>query len=112
LFIIIKIMEKRTIALLPKLTRILSETGGNIRLARLRRRLTAELVCERAGIGRNTLWMIEKGTGNVGMKAYTNVLFVLGFEKDLLKLAGEDQLGQKLIDAGLETKRRGPKRRQ
>jgi hypothetical protein len=55
--------------------------------------------------------MIEKGGGNVAMNAYANVLFTLGFEKDLLKLAGEDQLGRKLIDASLETKRRGPKKR-
>jgi transcriptional regulator with XRE-family HTH domain len=105
-------METRTISLLPKLNRILAETGENIKLARLRRKLTTEQVCERAGIGRNTLWMIEKGGGNVAMNAYANVLFTLGLEKHLLKLAGEDPLGQKLVDAGLEMKRRGPKKRQ
>jgi transcriptional regulator with XRE-family HTH domain len=103
-------MDSRTIILIPKLARILIEAGLNIKLARLRRRLTAEQVCERAGIGRNTLWMIEKGGENAAMGAYANVLFTLGLEKDLLKLAGEDQLGRKLQDAGLETKKRGPKK--
>ena len=35
--------------------------GDNIKLARLRRELTAEQVAERAGISRSTLWQIEKG---------------------------------------------------
>jgi transcriptional regulator with XRE-family HTH domain len=94
------------------MARILSEAGENIKLARLRRQLTAEQVCKRAGIGRNTLWTIEKGGSTVAIGAYANVLFTLGLEKDLLKLAGEDPLGRKLQDAGLETKKRGPKKKQ
>ncbi len=104
-------MNTRTIALLPKLEKILAEFGENIKLARLRRKLTAEQICERAGIGRNTLWMIEKGAPSVAMGAYAQVLFTLGMEKDLLNLASDDVLGRRLQDAGLETKKRGPKKR-
>ena len=43
------------------LSSILQEMGDNIKLARLRRELTAEQVAERAGISRYTLWQIEKG---------------------------------------------------
>ena len=43
------------------LSSILEEMGDNIKLARLRRELTAEQVAERAGISRSTLWQIEKG---------------------------------------------------
>lgn len=96
--------------LLPKLERILTEAGENIKLARLRRKLSAEQVSERANISRPTLWSIEKGAGTVAIGAYAQVLFVLGLEKDLLKLAGEDPLGRKLQDAKLLTKERAPKR--
>lgn len=102
-------MSNRTISILPKLERVLVELGENIKLARLRRRLTAELVCERAGIGRNTLWMIEKGSPTVSMGAYAQVLFTLGMEEDLLKLAVDDVVGRRLLDAGLKIKKRGPK---
>jgi transcriptional regulator with XRE-family HTH domain len=104
-------MTNRTIAILPKLEKILTELGENIKLARLRRKLTSEQVCERAGIGRNTLWMIEKGGSTVSLGAYAQVLFTLGLEEDLLKLAADDVLGRKLQDAGLETKKRGPKKK-
>ena len=111
MFDIINIMAKNTINILPKIERILAEFGENLKLARLRRKLTAEQVCERAGIGRNTLWMIEKGSPSVGLGAYTQVLFTLGLEQDLLKLAADDVLGRRLQDAGIEAKRRGPKKK-
>ena len=104
-------MGVRTIVILPKLARVLTELGENIKLARLRRKLTSEQVCERAGIGRSTLWMIEKGSSTVSMGAYAQVLFTLGMDQDLLKLAADDVVGRRLQDAGLETKRRGPKKK-
>lgn len=104
------IMRSTKPMLLPKLERILTEAGENIKLARLRRKLSAEQVSERANISRPTLWSIEKGAGTVAIGAYAQVLFVLGLEKDLLKLAGEDPLGRKLQDAKLLTKERAPKR--
>ncbi len=61
-------MNTRTITPTPRLSKMLGELGENIRLARLRRRLTAEQVSERAGISRTTLWQIENGSpyGNHG----------------------------------------------
>lgn len=95
--------------LLPKLTRILEEMGGNIKLARLRRKLTAEQVAERAGISRSTLWQVEKGLPSVSLGTYAQVIFVLGLEKDLLSIAKDDILGRKLQDAELTVGKRAPK---
>lgn len=103
-------MDSKKPLLLPKTSRILAELGENIKLARLRRRLSMEQVAERASIGRTTLWAIEKGSPQVAMGFYTQVLFVLGFEKDLLRIAGEDVLGRKLQDVKLLVKKRAPKR--
>ena len=97
--------------MLPTLTRTLAALGGHIRAARLRRRLSAEQVAERAGITRQTLHAIEKGAGSVGMGNYAQVLLVLGLEKDLLLVAVDDVLGRKLQDAELETPRRAPRRK-
>lgn len=101
-----------TSLLLPRLQRLLTEVGENIRLARLRRKLSAAQVAERAGISRPTLLAIEKGTATVNMGAYLMVLFVLGLERSLLHLANDDDLGRKLQDAGLLVKQRAPRRTQ
>jgi len=53
-------MNRSKYTLLPRLTKILEELGEDIKLARLRRKLSVEQVAERAGISRSTLWQIEK----------------------------------------------------
>lgn len=100
---------KESIILLPKAQRVLNDLGENIKLARLRRKLSAEQVAERAGISRSTLWQIERGKPSVAMGAYFQVLFILGLEKDFLKLGADDELGRKIQDAGLLVKERAPK---
>jgi transcriptional regulator with XRE-family HTH domain len=96
--------------LFPKTQRILNELGENIKLARLRRKLSSEQVAERANIGRSTLVKIEQGHPGVGIGNYINVLRVLGLEQDFLLVAKDDELGRKLQDANLITKERAPKR--
>ena len=102
-------MPKKNIILLPKTQRILEQFGENIRLARLRRGLSAELVSQRADISRPTLTAIEKGSPAVSMGSYLMVLQALGLEKDFLQIAKDDELGRKLQDIGLLTKKRAPK---
>jgi transcriptional regulator with XRE-family HTH domain len=91
--------------------RLLAEVGENIRLARLRRRLSSEQMAERSGMGRSTYVKIEKGNSGVSIGYYLNVLNVLGLEKDFLQLAKDDVLGRKLQDLGLKVKKRAPKRK-
>ena len=104
-------MARPTHVPMPATTRALRELGENIRLARLRRRITSELLSQRAGISRPTLRKIERGDPRVTLGAYANTLHALGLERDLSAVAKEDELGRKLQDAGLEPKRRAPKTR-
>lgn len=97
-------------AVLPTVNKILTAFGDNIKLARLRRKLSTEQVSERANISRPTLLAIEKGQPGVAIGSYAQVLFVLNLEKDLLKVATDDVLGRKLQDAGLTVKERAPKK--
>jgi transcriptional regulator with XRE-family HTH domain len=94
-------MKSRKAILLPKQLKIMTTLGENIKMARLRRKLTAEQVAERAGISRRTLVSIEKGSPGVAMGNYLQVLFVLGLANDFLKIASDDVLGRKLQDANL-----------
>lgn len=94
-----------------KLEKILQRLGQNIKLARLRRKLSTVQVSERAGIGRTALYEIEKGKPNVNIGYYAQVLSVLGLEQDLLNVAKDDILGRKLQDANLVVKERAPKRK-
>lgn len=103
-------MANKSPVLLPKMKKIMTELGENIKLARLRRKLSAEQVAERAGISRSTLGFIEKGYEGVSIGYYLNVLKVLGLEKDFLLIAHDDELGRKLQDLELKVKTRAPKK--
>ena len=89
-------MASKKMAILPNIGKILADLGENIRLARLRRKLSTEQVAERANISRPTLLSIEKGSPTVAIGSYAQVLFVLNLEKDLLNVAADDVLGRKL----------------
>ena len=98
-------MGRKAVVLLPKHKRILSELGENIKLARLRRKLSAEQVAERANISRPTLIEIEKGNPNTSIGVYFQVLIVLGLENDLLGVGKDDLLGRKLQDIAVTNKK-------
>lgn len=95
----------------PKTNKILTGLGENIKLARLRRKLSAEQVAERANISRPTLSAIEKGSPTVSIGSYIKVLFILGLAEDFLKVANDDELGRRLQDAKLIIKERAPKKK-
>lgn len=103
------IMARHSIVTTPVLERIFAQIGQNIRAARLRRRFTADIVAQRAGITRNTLRSIERGETGVSLGAFASVLNSLGLEKDLQSIAQDDELGRKLLDAGLPMRARAPR---
>ena len=104
-------MNKRGVTVSPKTAKILEQMGEQIKLARLRRRLSTELVAERAGISRATLWNVEKGSPSVAIGIYATVLHALGnMDNDFLLVAKDDEFGRTLQDLELPVRRRAPKK--
>jgi transcriptional regulator with XRE-family HTH domain len=103
-------MKKSNAILLPRAQKAISVLGENIKLARLRRKFSAEQVAERADISRPTLLSIEKSSPTVSIGAYTKVLFVPGLSEDIIQVAKDDILGRKLQDEKLLIKKRAPKK--
>ncbi len=100
-------MAKRKAVIMPKTQETLSILGEQIKLARLRRNINANLAAERAGISRATLWHVEKGDPSVAIGIYANVLHALnGLDKDLLLVAKDDEFGRQLQDLNIVTKKR------
>ena len=101
-------MKNAAYNIMPDTENILKTMGEQIKMARLRRRLSATLVAERAGISRSTLWKVENGNPSVAVGIYAAVLHALNnMDKDLLKIAGDDELGRKLQDMDLMGKNKG-----
>ena len=100
-------MPKKSIVLLPETENILEQMGLQLKYARLRRKNSAELVAELAGISRATLVSIEKGAPSVAIGYYAAVLHALNYmDKDLLLIVKDDELGRKLQDLDLPVRKR------
>lgn len=96
----------------PVQKRILTALGERLRLARLRRKLTIDIACQRAGISRMTLFRAEAGSSAIALGTLLRILSVLGLENDLDALARDDKVGRLLQDQALpERRRRGARAR-
>ena len=103
-------MGKKAVTVLPSTEKILETMGEQIKLARLRRQLSVELVAERAGISRATLWNVENGSPSVAIGIYAAVLHALNnMDKYLLLVAKDDEFGKKMQDMNMQVKKRAPK---
>lgn len=105
-------MKKVVYNILPATEDILRTMGEQIKLARLRRDLSAELVAERAGISRTSLWKVESGSPAVAIGIYAAVLHALGgMDSELLLVAKDDEMGRQMQDLKLMTRKRATRRK-
>lgn len=107
-------MSKAPHPAFPAARRQAAALGQRLRDARLRRRISATVMAERAGISRDTLHRLEKGDVSISLASFLRVLQVLGLGADLDSLARDDILGRKLQDMNQPgpTRRRAPRQRQ
>lgn len=106
---IMKNMPSKPPVIFPQEQRMLTQLGERIRLARLRRQLSAAAVAGRAGISRTSLYKAELGNAGVTLGTYLRVLAVLGLERDLDAVAADDKVGRKLQDLMLPTRAPRPR---
>ena len=69
-------MQSKAISFTQKQQKILATLGENIKLARLRRKLSIRSMAERAGIATSTLGNIEEGSPSVSLGNYLQVLSI------------------------------------
>lgn len=79
-------MRKTTVFPIP-VSRTLKKLGSDIKEARIRRRITAEMMVQRVGITRPTLAKVERGDPMTSIGIYAKVLFVLGLSDKLEDIA-------------------------
>jgi transcriptional regulator with XRE-family HTH domain len=91
-------MARRAHPAFPRAERQAAALGQRLRDARLRRRMAATVMAERAGLSRDTLHRLEKGDVSIGLAGFLRVLQVLGLADDIDRLAADDALGRKLQD--------------
>lgn len=98
-------MPSKKQPIFPAEKKILAEFGERLRLARLRRDISAETLAERSSISRMTLHRAEKGSPAVAMGTYLRILAALHLTEDINLLARDDKLGRKLQDLELPKRR-------
>lgn len=91
-------MAKRTTPTFPEGQRQLQALGERLRAARLRRRLTQEVVAARVGVSKQTLAKLEAGNPSTSLATLLRLLQVLNLAPDIDALAADDELGRRLQD--------------
>jgi transcriptional regulator with XRE-family HTH domain len=96
-------MPRKTPPLPLPVQRVLRKLGGDIREARLRRRIQTTVMADRVQVSRPTLRKLEQGDPGVGIGAYATALYVLGMVDRLADVAdiANDPVGQRLASESL-----------
>ncbi len=105
-------MKKQVHLPMPAI-RALRKVGQDLNDARRRRRITIQLMAERAGVSRTTIGKIERGDPTTSIGSYASVLFVLGMTERLYGLVDimHDLVGRQLDEERLPKRVRLPSRK-
>ena len=95
-------MKKASYYLWPNTEEILRNLGEQIKLARLRRKFSMELVADRAQCSRLTVSRLEKGDPSVSIGTILRILNALQLEDDILIVAKDDAMGRLIQDLELK----------
>lgn len=92
--------------------RSLRKLGSDLCDARRRRRISTQVMAERAGISRTTLSKAEKGDPGVSVGTLATLLFILGLDDRLSEVADvrHDTVGLDLSDELLPQRIRSTRR--
>ena len=84
-------------------TSLLKVLGNDIKVARIRRKITIEIMAQRMGVSRYTYAAIEKGRPTVSFGYVATALWILGLSENLKTVASieNDPVGQALIEQAL-----------
>lgn len=95
----------------PKIQRSLAKLGRDVDVARKKRRLTIESLCERAGISAPLYFRMVEGASGTSIGAYAMVIYALGLETPFANLVdpGGDDTGLLLDEARLPQRVRNSK---
>ena len=86
----------------------INKVGNNLRIARLRRKLTIEEVAEKIGTGVRAVRAAESGNASTGIAVYAALLWAYGLLSPLEELADpqNDPEGLALAEAGTSARAR------
>ena len=102
-------MAKKRKRLTPDTERVLKKMGDQIKKARLRRNIRAEVLAEQADISKGTLAAIEKGMATVSIGAYAAVLQEIGMVEDLGMIALDEDGKQRYQKTSFVDRKRATK---
>lgn len=105
-------MAKKTVSLIPDTRKVLEKMGANIKRARLRRNINADILAEQAKISTDTLLSIEKGMPTVSIGAYAAVLSVLGLDKDFEIIALDEEGKKEFREQNIQRRQRASRRKE
>ena len=98
---------RKEIIILPKVEKNLKIMGEQIKLARLRRNFSMQLIADRAQISRPTLQKVERGAPDVAIGIYARVLMALGgMDDDLTLVCKDDIAGRTYQDLNIKVNKR------